>query len=332
MLRIASKKRDTRQSEEECPPEERGKAELRRRTTANIQNACRRRNTGTSAVLQDVGEIAKDYSMNDLDNNDLLFHFTSVKKCIEYIMPEKRLKYSHLIDTNDPKEYSPIYHKLRNISIDDWGDEKFNKVLNGINETAKKKYGVICFCSNDYPAIYDKDGLKINNDIFLESWKRSRMWSQYAENHFGFCLVISKSKLSKQIDTEKNVFQPVIYRYLDFNSDIINDLEKIDANDIRGGIENECIDDYIEKNFKLLFFTKNVDYRDEAEYRLISKDERIKYCDIKDSLYGIIIGHRTNTVYHKLIEEFCLLSKINCYKMGWKCGAPLCVDNYSIKL
>ncbi len=260
----------------------------------------------------------------DIDDTNLMFHFTKTLTGLDYIIANKRLKFNSLVNLNDAKEYSKIFHKFVNYDdpLDLWGED----ISEQLNEQIKKKYGIICFCSNIKPKVFDQNYVGKETDLFQPAWKRSRMWTQYADNNSGLCFIFQRDRISNIVSQNHQYsLGNVSYRYFDENDPVIHDIETLDIEKVKNNRE-EYIDSYIKKYFSFLFYTKNVDYRDEAECRLLTNDISDNYFDISDSLFGIIIGHRTPNKYHSIISERCKGSKIKCYKMGWKNGAPIICD------
>ena len=149
----------------------------------------------------------------------------------------------------------------------DWSSDVCSSDLSNTNEALKKKAETLlnnlklkqckiaCFSSN--------------NDSQTKGYLRSRMWSQYGENHEGICLVISKQALNTLIDKTYKleavsyVEEPFPLLDFDFN---YHELKQTP-------LDMFC-DKYFENKYKKLFFTKIIDYRDEAEFRLLKRDRK----------------------------------------------------------
>jgi hypothetical protein len=76
---------------------------------------------------------------------------------------------------------------------------------------------------------------------------------------------------------------------------------------------------HIRKYYKELFFSKNIDYRDESEYRylLLSSDAPYDYISLGNSLKGIIVGDKCPEVYFSMIEDFAESFNCDCRQLYW---------------
>ncbi len=223
-----------------------------------------------------------------VDLEDAIFHYTKKKVFFEKILQNLKLRLSPLEKMNDPMEYKgPIftYHMFGYSKTDKKLKNKAKTLLNNLKQKESK---IACFCSN--------------NDSQTKGYLRSRMWSQYGENHEGICLVISKQALNNLIDKTYK-FEAVRYiekpfPLLDFD---------INYNELKQTPLDTFCDKFFEKKYKKLFFTKIIDYRDEAEFRLLKrvKDENIifDYINIEKCLKGIIVGDRFHSVYNIILKK-----------------------------
>jgi hypothetical protein len=83
--------------------------------------------------------------------------------------------------------------------------------------------------------------------------------------------------------------------------------------------------EYIKKNNKELFFKKDLDYRDEDEYRVVvcksneNKLPELESIGIQTAkiIKGIIVGDRFPKVYKPIVEQLCNELKIECKKLHW---------------
>ena len=127
------------------------------------------------------------------------------------------------------------------------------------------------------------------------------MWSQYGTNHEGICLVFSKKGIESLID-DNFKFENVKYVTKPFPLEDYN-IEYGKLNHI--GID-KYFDEFFNKKYKKIFFTKVNDYRDESEYRLLKrvKDTNIvyDYIDIKSCLKGVIIGDKCHQIYNHIFD------------------------------
>lgn len=259
-----------------------------------------------------------------LESNDCIFHYTKLSTGLEKIIETQQLKYSSLRNTNDPKEYQDIQFNIAGNGVcKEYSKELNSETLSYMSTLWKDKSRILCFCHNT----------ENNHANGIHGYSKSRMWSQYADNHKGLCFVFSKEALQKHI---KTVIKPKEHNF--FFEDVIYEQTRIHCrtidrdNILRYGPE-ECAYQHLINNYKELFFLKNFDYKDENECRLvlISKTNNPEYLDISSSLKGVIIGDAFPNTYNPIIEDFSLSKKIFVRKLLWSNWIPTLVTLDDLK-
>ena len=148
-----------------------------------------------------------------------------------------------------------------------------------------------------------------------------RMWSQYADDHRGVALLLSKNKLCmtiKKYFTESAFFGPVKYRSnhtfdIELNGDSLSD--------------EQYMRKFIINKRNEIFFKKHIDYRDENEYRILIIDDKFEdiFIDFKKCFIGIILGDRFHEVYFPIVKGFMDKYKTKAWKLSfWNCRYNLC--------
>ncbi len=261
--------------------------------------------------------------------DDALFHYTKLSVAIESILPTKKLKLSFLKDTNDPIENK---FKFFNLSYEPGpGDEagprdSMNKILKEakpiINKILLSESRVLCFCSNKKPTlILNDNNTVVDKHNCLEGWNKSRMWSQYGENHCGICLVFSKDGLEKGLKTKQHKKFNYKSGHVQYFQKCRIPWETITLNGDRAkteGVEQYSRNHVIE-NSEEFFYRKHIDYRDEAEYRAVvfDPDGKLEYLDISSSIKGVIAGCETSEVYFPLIDQLSEQLEIEARHVYW---------------
>ena len=157
-----------------------------------------------------------------LQESNLLYHYTTAKTAIKYILRNHSIKFNLLVNTQDPRE-----NKYWTFSWNAKNKENINKIPNMYVNDKKKmidklKYGckVICFTidNEDYFRRYPIDRYPFDKNpeaIFAKGFARSRMWTQYAEGQTGLCLIFKKNVFEERIISvfgEENMYKgPVEY-------------------------------------------------------------------------------------------------------------------------
>jgi hypothetical protein len=261
-------------------------------------------------------------------SDDALFHYTRTFIAIEKILHTKRFKLSLLKDTNDPREYKSKLLNTVWMSTGKDSDEindlsiKAQKVIDRI---LRYECRVLCFCTNEKPTLILSDGSSIEDEhVVSEGWNKARMWSQYGQNHYGICLVLSKNEIKKVLRAKKSQVRGFQANYVQYSQKEGIDLKAItmDGNKLKTkGVEEYSYNHVIE-NSEEFFFRKHIDYRDEAEYRLVvfDPDNNLEYLDVSSLIKCVIVGDRTPKVYIPLINQMCTYLNIESRKAYWDKG------------
>ncbi len=268
-----------------------------------------------------------------IKSQDALFHYTKTSIAIEHILYEKQFKLSLLKDTNDPREY-----KFKLFSVMGWSlkpnttSELLNRAQTAIDRILRQQCRVMCFCTNKKPNLILNDGNTIEDThICSEGWSKSRMWAQYGQNHYGICLVFSKEEINNILNGMKSEIRDFKASYVKYSQQYQIDFDSITLDGNR--LENEGVEEYsfkhVLENSEEFFFTKHIDYRDEAEFRFVifephRKDtyKNLEYLDVKPSLKCVIVGDRTPEAYFHLINKMCVDLNIVSGRAYWDRGKP----------
>lgn len=117
-------------------------------------------------------------------DSDIIYHFTSFGNLMKILLG-KNLLLSPFCKSNDPKE-SNIGKMIFNGSF--MIDKSISKYL-------ESNYKQCSFCGN-----YKIEGK------WMSGIDHPRMWSQYAENHSGGCIVLNKINLIAKNELDKSFF------------------------------------------------------------------------------------------------------------------------------
>jgi hypothetical protein len=158
------------------------------------------------------------------------------------------------------------------------------------------------------------------------------MWSQYADNHRGICLVFSLDKLLNHIpvdiktnhflDNESINIYPGRVRY---DNDIrkLDDALTIDVSNDKGKTDEQLMGERID----VLLFNKYKDYEHENEFRIALFSKKFTFMDTIDigfgnALEGIILGTRFKNVYAPTILKLASELDVPILKLNWMNGIP----------
>jgi hypothetical protein len=257
-------------------------------------------------------------------SSDALFHYTKVSIAIEDILHTKKFKLSLLKDTNDPNEYKFKFFNIMGDSLDrNFTPNRLNEACSVINRKLGDECRVMSFCTNTKPTlILSDDSFLEDEHVCSKGWNKSRMWSQYGQNHYGICLVFSKEELEKVLRESK--IKNYKAGYVQYSQQAGRDFEAITLNGNR--LEDEGVKKYsfnhIMENSEQFFFRKDIDYRDEAEFRVVifDPDKNLECLDVSSFIKCVIVGDKTSEAYHPLIIQMCKGLNIKSRKAYWDRG------------
>jgi len=228
--------------------------------------------------------------------------------------------------TNDPLEFKDIRFALIGSGLpDNRIDSKYLQTDLEINRLMKEQTRIACFTA-------DSDEIESARiDILRRGFARSRMWSQYAEGHFGVCLVFSKKELRQRISALKENVEDRLFEgsvdYKDFSREAIN-ARTFNGDKLEKTSITEFIAGHLDEHYTALFLEKAQDYRDENEYRFVffNSVPGFVYVPIDDCLKAVIVGVRFPEVYRDLIIEQSYRLHAEYRSLQWHNGRPYLSD------
>lgn len=237
----------------------------------------------------------------------LLGHYTNLS-ALESILQKIELIFGSFNQTNDPYEN-------RNLEFTIWGEEDFYDSSLFIAEgQLRKPFKLLCF--------------SISNEIEF-FYKRPRMWSQYANNHHGCCLILDKDKFDKKFKSLK------VDKSIKSKSPVAYTLDKSER-----GISQLCralsyllkekdsdlkkITDFLFEARKLFLYSKMQDWEQENEYRycIYTEYNHDIFIDITSSLSEIILGEKVSPLYRKMLYKWGEEKNIKVSYIWWENGFP----------
>lgn len=263
-------------------------------------------------------ELYNRLTSKQVTQSNLLFHYTSLINGMS-IASGNSLRFSPITKMNDPLEYLDPKRIFEGIKTDN-----FDKIAYEIESALKKRKESLHIISLTQEIDWNtpEENVRYQNkhdNLFDKGWARTRMWAQYADKGKGVCLVFDKEKLLKCAESQYNgVIKTGSVNYTNDFYKIKNDFE------IELTSEKRDFSNYYLQDDKINYlFTKNEDFRDEQEFRIILiKENNTKApfkISLEDSLLGVIFGI-------KIDEEVCAnigkLLPIEKFKIDWEYGTP----------
>ena len=254
-----------------------------------------------------------------------LFHYTTAE-ALALILDSGRFNLSKLDRMNDPREKKPIQLGYRGEMVSPYRmptaetmariDEAFQAVRNSIY--------VGCFTVENEDSGPDA--------YFARGWSRARNWAQYGGNHKGVCLVVRTEVVLEDLRSWSSAtsFECGLVKYADKSAGVGEDtdpwpaLPYIDITTDDDEHERQ-FRDMLHSRYEPLFFTKNMDWQSEKEYRVVLEATEPPSFDIKHSLAAILLGEdyapaEVNVLSARLRR--CNVESVHLGRLLWRNGAP----------
>lgn len=214
-----------------------------------------------------------------------IYHYTTLKTALEYILPKMQLKTNTINKMNDPKENQPwafggIDINYADIYKDTYSDNTVIDHQYTLGNEIKESVQAICF-------VHDEKMKGFLNEI---------MWAHYAGNHTGVCLEIDfeifkeeNSEILKIFKFENVTYGAHSDYYLTWNPD---------------KIKEENFYKIFNQDYNKLFLRKSKYWENEDEKRLLIFNRDNIFLDIVKSLTGIYLGLLMPYSYRPLIDYY----------------------------
>jgi Protein of unknown function (DUF2971) len=242
-----------------------------------------------------------------------LYHYTKTQTLLDHILPENRLLLNFLSKSNDPREYKYRLFDLKSHSL--FSENELVSVEDAANNVLSGHSRMTAFvCDTNWAGQTPE----------YRGYMHPRMWAQYSENHKGVCLILDRTKLITSFQEHGNrgslYWGEVSYVDRAPRTAKVLDYETIQI----GDAINASIFSHVTKYARELFFRKNVDWRDEAEYRFLMVQREIDglplYVDIGTALNGVVVGSEFEEARLKPLIEFAETTGFCVGLMQWKDG------------
>ncbi|MBM4055883.1 MAG: DUF2971 domain-containing protein [Planctomycetes bacterium] len=198
------------------------------------------------------------------ESERLIYHYTNGITAIDKILSKGKLRLGPMMNTNDPRENRNWSFVAEGNANTQHSDEAFFQVQNALNSAFKRESKVASFSMDDH-----ENALALPKEIFYRGYARSRMWSQYGNQHKGICLVFSVESLVEGLKMVAEDSRYVWTGPVKYENNIMcppfswSRVEKV-------GIDSYA-DDFLCKYGDVFHFQKLEDYRDEHEFRLVAR-------------------------------------------------------------
>jgi len=238
-----------------------------------------------------------------------VYHYTTDRSSLQFILPQRKLRLSSCYNTNDPRESSNSSFQLADDANVGANNPIMKDFLNNqmvFSDHLKKVGKVLCF-AQDSPEQYILDPYApYYSEYYGRGYLKFRMWAQYANNHTGICFILNKEDLiSKLLLTFRDSF--IKYGNVVYSTDIgMVSAYTLNTSEFKGSTIEEIVDKRIETDAVKYYFTKDPDWRDENEFRVVVRDSSSEYLhlDIDGCLEGILLGLKFD-IQQKDVLKLC---------------------------
>jgi hypothetical protein len=256
---------------------------------------------------------------------EILCHYTKAETA-KNILSSQSLWLGNLAMSNDPIE-------IKNINFEYSGDDQdtWQIVQNELRGYLNRILHYICFSKGSFP--FDDESYLEEHSGFLHDcadrppFYLPRTWHIYGQSCSGVCFVFNRSKLIQQIEKQLKLSYHCIEGEIEYIDLLKNEVmhEVADSHifseeEIRKHKPNQTIQRFLSEYSNLNYFKKDIDWRDEREYRVLCwrriddvKDTQIML-NIRDSIVAIILGLKNDS---KDIIEIAKDSGIRAYQLQY---------------
>jgi hypothetical protein len=267
------------------------------------------------------------------DANRFVYHYTSLRTALEYILSAGELKFSAFAAVKDPRESKLWSFSVTSQGPDGIGDEDFRQVQDRATAMVKGGCKLLCM-SQDEP----KSASRGLDPLFRRGFARPRMWAQYGDGHAGVCLVFDRLRLHDQIIgvSPGHVVYAGRVKYVDRAQDFARAFN-LQYADIRDGKLAGALQAKVAKHYRTYFLTKAKDWSSEIEWRWVIRGINAgpsviaepEYVPIGQSLAGIVLGVDVPAVYDPAIRPLCEKYGVPLTRLSWPNGLPFVTELWS---
>ncbi len=243
--------------------------------------------------------FSPDYALPG--NEVLVYHYTTWETAEKFLLnKDSRIRFGVMQNLNDPYEQSSLsigfdtqhstFDPNLHLSVLGEATEYFH---NATRKFAK----VLCTTIDTHNTATQGEGVITSLERQRRGFDIPPMWQHYSKNGEGVCLIFSFHKLSKAIDKKARVEGLQVLRqkikYLDFkHTSARKESSLIGMSEINSVGHSQAIDKFICNFQEELFFTKDISWSYEKEFRwvVVGKNEDPFYVPINSSLLAVVLG------------------------------------------
>jgi hypothetical protein len=249
-----------------------------------------------------------------IDDKENVAHYSRAVH-LEKILKEKCVRFGPVSELNDPRESS-----LGWIDTCGYGHEVNNKKwkeASDLKESIGKNLRLFCTTH------IGEDVSNIIDTIESKTYGKPRMWAQYGDNSKGFCVILNKNNLTREIQLQTKNQAHIIsgeIEYFDWLS-LVGGSATIEYGEgIR--LVKDGVFDLINSNqmLKSLYFKKSFDWKAEAEFRwlIYSESEKDILVPIHNAIKAVVLGWKFPTSRYQEVKDYCSTLGCSCFILDYQ--------------
>ena len=265
----------------------------------------------------------RDLLLQENDIDRFLFHYTTRTIFFEKILLSHSISLGQIKYTNDPRETQRWTLKPVAKTVELYEEELDSENAcvffhDGLENRLKLGTRILCMT---------RDQISTDRRMWSRGFNHPRMWSQYAANHTGVCLVFDRKILTRHLQTSLNASGDLYLGDVDYTNDPLDDgfSFSFDYDEyLKVGLEHAARI-HVARHYRRFFFHKAKDWSAEMEYRYVFHGPGASplFIDFSDCLVGIILGDAFP--YSELDAAYsqCQTQHIPTGRIIWGDGMPM---------
>ena len=242
--------------------------------------------------------MRKDIGINE---KVCVAHYSKLEH-VANILHDQRLLIGSVCNFGDPRESKMGWFKSVCNSWDlDWNNEqKAREII----RKAGLQVRLLCTAA-------PKNAVSPGSSPIEEAiYGRPRMWDQYGDHARGFCIVLDKEALHKELQKVAKKDEYLISGKVDYY-EWLHNVEGGAMIDYSPGddLSNLDIFEVMNRNrmLKSIYFKKSIDWKEECEYRwlLFDSTEKPIYVSIENSIKAVVLGSKFPANQFSQVKAYC---------------------------
>jgi len=262
-----------------------------------------------------------------------LYHYTTLEKALEAILPYWTIRMSPCSKMRDPRESGALlltvsgFEEARAAGAE-LDDETFRSVIGRSGELFRLGHGIKDLVKILSLTADHRSPRASTTEILDRGFAHPRLWEQYGGAHRGVCICFGREALRKAVTDSlqrrgfgKPFYDDVKYR----DGAIASEALEIRLEDVQSDGEIQgVLDAHIQKHRGELFFTKLLDWETEREFRFVITSNDVEPVDvpIHNTVRAVILGQDVPSVYRPALAALCDEGSVEMLEVRWTHGIP----------